>query len=140
MNTILLLLIGCFYGNPKPIETVDLTVTITNIKSLKGTIEMAIFKDQQSFLQAGKEYKAYSKKVTNNTVVFTITGLEKDHYAISVYQDANSDKECNLNFMGIPKEAYGFSKNFKPKFARPIFDDCEIDVQKSMSIAIDLIN
>ena len=140
MNIIFLLFLGLIYGNPKPAETVDLKIVITNIHTIKGSMKMGIFNNPKTFLEKGQAYKNYTEKVTNNSVTFTINGVPKDNYAISVYHDKNSDNKCNLNFFGIPIEPYGFSKNFKPKLSKPDFDDCRIDVQQNMSITIKLID
>lgn len=140
MNMLFLFILGVIYGNPEPVETTDLKIIITNIQTLKGNIEIGIFNNPKTFLQKGKEYKTYSKKVTNDTLIFILNGVPKDKYAISVYHDKNSDNECNLNFFGIPVEPYGFSKNYKPKIRKPRFEDCKIDVQKEMSITIQLID
>lgn len=138
MITIFLFYFGVYLGNPQPRETVDLQIVITNISSVKGNIEMGIFKDPNTFLEKGKEYKTYTKKVINDSLIFVVNDVPKGDYSISVYHDKNSDKKCNLNFLGIPVEPYGFSKNFKPKFSKPKFDDCKINADKNMSILIKL--
>ncbi|WP_026063317.1 DUF2141 domain-containing protein [Pedobacter arcticus] len=121
-------------------NTHDLKITVTNIKKLKGNIKLGIFNTENSFLIAGKEYKSVSKKVTDNEVILTLTDLPKGAYAISLFQDVNTDNTCNLNFLGIPIEPYAFSNNFKPKFSKPKFNDCDIYLAKDQAISIKLIN
>lgn len=121
-------------------ENFDLKVTVTNVKKQKGAVEIAIFNDEKSFIVKGKEYKVNSKVVTNDTLVFIFTDIPKNDYAISIYHDVNADKECNLNFIGIPKEPYGFSNNFKPKFSKPTFKDCKIELNNNKSITIKLLD
>ncbi len=140
MKIILLFLVGILYGSPETADTVDLKIVITNIHAIKGNIEMGIFNDPKIFLEKGKEYKSYTKKVTDDSVIFILNGVPKDNYAISVYHDKNADNKCNLNFIGIPVESYGFSKNFKPRFSKPKFEDCKIDAQKDMIITIKLLD
>lgn len=142
MNVIYLFIVGILYGNfhPSEPETVDLQIVITNIDIIKGTIEMGVFKNPKTFLKKGQEYKIYSKKVTDNTILFNIKGIEKGSYAIAVYHDKNSDKECNKNFIGIPIEPYGFSKNFKPTMSKPKFEDCKITATENTSIEIKLLD
>jgi len=48
-----------------------------------------------------------------------IKDLPKGEYAISVFQDEDFDKECNIGFLGFPKENYGFSNNYRPRFRAP---------------------
>jgi uncharacterized protein (DUF2141 family) len=140
MNTIFLFYLGLFFGNYQTTETVDLQIVVTNIHSIKGNIELGIFKDSKTFLEIGKEYKTYSKKVINDSLIFTLNGVAKGNYAISVYHDKNSDKKCNLNFLGIPVESYGFSQNYKPTIRKPTFEECKITANKNMSIPIKLID
>ena len=137
MNYLLLLFIALF-NTSNAVETFDLKVTVTNVKTLKGTVEIGIFNNANTFLEKGKEYKVNSKVVTNNTVEFTFKDVPKGDYAISIYHDVNADKECNMNFIGIPKEPYGFSNNFRPKFAKPTFNDCKIELSTDKSITIKL--
>ena len=140
MRYLFLLLFSVFCGDSLQTETVDLQIMVTNIHTLKGTIEMGVFNNPKSFLKKGREYKTYSQKVTNDTMTFLLNGFEKDNYAISLYHDVNSDHECNLGFLGIPVEPYGFSKNFKPKFSKPSFDNCKINASQNMPIFIRLID
>jgi uncharacterized protein (DUF2141 family) len=137
----LLLLILSFFGlGSADTETVDLKIVVTNINTLKGTIEMGVFNNPKTFLKQGKEYKVYSQKVSSDSVIFLLKGYKKDDYAISLYHDVNSDNECNLNFFGIPVEPYGFSRNFRPKLSKPSFNDCKITAYQDMSVNISLID
>lgn len=139
MNYLLFILIS-YFSLSQTTEKFDLKITVTNVKSQKGIVEIGLFNDQKSFLIKGKEYKTSSKVVTDDSVVFILTDLPKDDYAVSIYHDVNSDKECNMNFLGIPKEPYGFSQNFKPKFSKPTFDDCKIELKQNQSIVIKLLD
>ena len=139
MNYLLFILIS-YFNLSQTTEKFDLKITVTNVKSQKGIVEIGLFNDQKSFLIKGKEYKTSSKVVTDDSVVFILTDLPKADYAVSIYHDINSDKECNMNFLGIPKEPYGFSQNFKPKFSKPTFDDCKIELKQNQSIVIKLLD
>lgn len=129
--------ISSYADNP---ATYDLKIKITNIKKVKGNIKLGIFNNSTSFLEPGKEYKSITKKVTGNEVTFTLSNLPKGTYAFSLFQDVNSDEKCNLNFIGIPVEPYAFSNNFKPKFSKPDFKDCDIEVTKDELVTIKLIH
>ena len=140
MRYLLLLLLSFFGQIPEGKEGVDLKVVVTNINTQKGSIELGIFNNSKAFLKKGKEYKFYSQEVSSDTVIFFLKDYKKDDYAISLYHDVNSDNKCNLNFFGIPVEPYGFSRNFKPKFSKPTFNDCKITVSQDKAINIALID
>ena len=84
--------------------------------------------------------KNYTIKINESTETIIISDLPKGEYAISLYHDENSDNECNRNFLGIPKEGYGFSNNVKPKFSAPTFEDCKFSLSSDRTIDIKLIN
>ncbi len=140
MKYLFLLLLSVFGLGPAEEETADIQIVVTNINTLKGSVEVGVFNKPKWFLRKGKEYKTYSQKVTSDTMVIVLKGLKKDDYAISLYHDVNSDSECNLNFLGIPVEPYGFSRNFKPKLSKPSFNDCKINTSQKMPIFIGLLD
>ena len=120
-------------------QTYDLNITIKNIEKTEGYLKIAIYNDAENFLEKDNALKTYNVKVTKQTSTFTIKDLPKGEYAVAVYHDENSDKQCNRNFLGIPSEPYGFSKNFVPIFNKPSFEDCKIDLNDSTSIKIELL-
>jgi len=140
MKLIILFFLTSFLSYSQQSELIDLKITITNIKDVKGNMIIKLFNNPDSFPRKGKPYKVYSEKVKTNIVSVVLKDLKKGEYAISLYHDVNSDNECNMNFLGIPTESFGFSRNFKPKLSGPSFEDCYIDANQDMSIKIELID
>ncbi len=139
MRFLIMLLFSSFLGFATPSKKVPITITIDNINQLKGNIQIGIYNDAKYFLDEGKEFTVLTKKVTGSALTFTINNLDEGEYAFAIYHDKNSDKKCNKNFFGIPTEAYGFSKIYKPIFSKPNFKDCKIDIRKQKNIHIKLI-
>ena len=121
-------------------ENPQLTIKISNIEKIQGEIKIGVFNSDASFLKEGAALKNYSIKVEKNTAILTITNLPKGEYAVSMYHDENSDNECNKNFIGIPKEAYGFSNNIKPKMSAPKYKDCKFNFMENKTLNIKMIN
>ena len=117
-----------------------LTFSVNNIKEIKGTLEIGLFNSNERFLEEGQAFRIISIAVKKSSETIIIKDLPKGTYAISLYQDINEDDICNLNFIGIPKEPYAFSNNFKPKFSAPTFEDCNFQLDTDKSLKIDLIN
>ncbi len=135
---ILLLYISIF-ASVFSIENPKLTINVTNIEILKGDIIIGVFDKEHNFLKDGSAIKTYSIRVEENTETIVINDLPTGDYAISIYHDENSDNTCNMNFLGIPKEGYGFSNNFKPKFSAPNYSDCKFMLSKDLKLTIKLI-
>lgn len=138
MKTILLIfgLITALF----PANNPQLTIKISNIEKIKGEIKVGIFDTSTNFLKEGYAIKNYAIKVKNNTAVLTITDLPKGEYAVTMYHDENSDDEFNRNFIGIPKEPYGFSNNIKPVMSAPKYNDCKFNFTEDKTLHIKLIN
>ena len=122
-----------------PTEPPQLTIKISNIQSMKGEIKVGIFSTEAAFLKEGKALKNYSIKAEKTSLSFTVADLPKGEYAISMYHDENSDQKMNTNFIGIPKEPYGFSNNVKPKMSAPKFKECKFNFQENTTLNIKLI-
>lgn len=120
-------------------ENPQLTLNIENIESLEGQIIIGIYNTEKGWLEKDSEIKQFRVPVNNNTERLVITDLPKGDFAISMYHDKNSDGICNLNFIGIPKEPYGFSNNFKPKFSAPKYEDCKFSLTKDHVLSIKLV-
>lgn len=138
MKNLLLLLGMISFINP--VNNPQLTIKITNIEKVKGEIIIGVFNIESSFLKVGKALKSYSIKVSKDAAIVTITDLPKGEYAISMYQDVNSDSKMNTNIIGIPKEAYGFSNNIKPVMSPPKYKDCKFGFSENKTLEIKMIN
>jgi uncharacterized protein (DUF2141 family) len=131
----------CFttWGQDSYPEIHDLSITISGIKTLDGRIQIGLYNEKGSFPHADEQYKLYFIDVNEFSEIYIIKDLPKGEYAVAVFHDRNSDGICNTNFLGIPREGFGFSKNFKPRLFIPTFNDCKIDLNSNMSITIGLI-
>ncbi|MDT0293739.1 DUF2141 domain-containing protein [Mesonia ostreae] len=118
----------------------ELDLEITGIKKDAGFIEVGIYNSEEYFLEEGKSFKTYKIPVKNKKASIRISDLPQGNYAITLYHDENEDGKCNMNFLGIPKEPYAFSNNFKPKFSAPSFEDCVFNLKENLSLDIKLIH
>ena len=60
-------------------------------------------------------------------------------YGISIYLDENKNGKLDVNFLGIPKEKYGFSNNVFPATRAANFEEAAFEIQgKSTTIPIRL--
>ena len=104
--------------------TLTLNIEFTNIKKGHGKLWIAIYRPDEKF--AGKEKPEITRimEIHATSPQHTKFDLKPGRYALAVYHDVNSNGMLDKNFAGIPKEPYGFSKNFRPRFSAPKFEDC----------------
>ena len=120
--------------------TQTLEVNITNIEAIKGYVIISLYINPKTFPKDGSQYKRVKVKVKQSSVKHTFKNLPTGYYAVGTYHDKNNDNKCNLNFIGAPTEGYGFSRNFRPKFSAPTFDDVKFNLKNKYVSTIKLIN
>jgi uncharacterized protein (DUF2141 family) len=109
-------------------QNAQLEIEISGISEIKGKIQIAIFNDSALFPQKGKAYRVEYFDVSAQVMQVLIADLPYNDYGIVLFHDLNSDKVCNLNFIGIPKESYGFSNNVKPMLRAPSFESTKVNL------------
>ncbi|QOI96255.1 MAG: DUF2141 domain-containing protein [Flammeovirgaceae bacterium] len=113
-----------------------LEVTVSDIKVIKGSIRMALYNNSADFMKKHKAVREVA--VTGNNMHVTFDNLEPGEYAISCYHDINNNKKLDSNFMGIPREPYGFSNNARGTFGPPAFEDARFTVKSNTKQSISL--
>jgi uncharacterized protein (DUF2141 family) len=127
MRTKLIGIIICFsflliFNSFHPVPDAGLKVTITNLRNNKGHLLISIFKDGAGYPdKPEKSFKRAKLSISNKTAVFDFTGLPIGNYAIAILHDENDDMKMNTNFLGLPKEGYGFSNNVMGAFGPPVY-------------------
>lgn len=117
-----------------------LTLNITNIQHNNGILRIGVYDPNHGF-GSEEEKPTYWKlipitKLENQTVTFEVPS---GRYAVAVYHDLNENKKLDKNRVGFPKEPYGFSNNYRPKFSRPTFANCAFEIgdsPKTMTIKL----
>ncbi len=115
-------------------------ITITDIKPTKGKIYLAWYKTSQSFMDESKI--SYSKIVDlagKPSQLVALTSIPKGDYAIAVFIDENGNGKLDTNFLGIPKEYYGFSNNVKHLTRAPSFEETKfslLDPNQTLKISV----
>lgn len=125
--------------SPMPEESATLTIEITNIKNTNGRIQIGLYNSYKSFPKVDEQYRMERIKPTGKTLKHKFTGLSPGKYAVAIYHDENGDKKCNKNMIGVPTEAYAFSRNFRPTLSAPKFSDCSISLKEARLITIKLV-
>jgi uncharacterized protein (DUF2141 family) len=108
---------------------VSISVTIKDIKTPKGQILMGIYKDDASFDKEipYKKVQAFKTKISNGVLLVEVK-LEPGKYGISLMDDENFNGKMDYNFIGIPKEGFGFSNYYHTGLTKPKLKVFEFEV------------
>ena len=115
-----------------PASAATVEVRVTNVAGGKGKVNVAVC-DRARFLKQCT-YHASVPARAGETVV-ALRDIPAGTWAVLVYQDENENGELDRNFIGIPKENYGFSRDAASKFGPPGFDDAAIEVRDGTTVA-----
>lgn len=116
-------------------EQLPITVKVTNIKQAKGTMRVAFYKKGSGFPKEGTITFAKETKVSKaGELTMKFTDIPYGEYAIAVFQDKNQNQKIDKNLIGYPTEPFGFSKNFKPRFSEPEFEDCNVIISATNNL------
>lgn len=113
-----------------------LKVSIQDLPSNKGKLLYLLFKDEKGFPDDEKESVVSGSQDLKLGVEFEIKDLKPGTYALSVIHDANDNEKLDTNFIGIPKEAFGFSNDPKIYFGPPSFKKASFEVKHDSEIKI----
>jgi uncharacterized protein (DUF2141 family) len=119
----------------------SLKVVIKGFEHTKGTAGILVFNQPDGF--PGDHDKAIYKAkddLDKKTITFVIKDLPYGEYAVSVHHDEDGDGEVGSNWLGIPNEGLGASRDAKGNFGPPSFDDAKIKLNKEkMTIEINMV-
>ena len=117
----------------------DLKVEVTGLKPDKGNVFFGLYNTEKGFLDNGWGIANVKVKVTGDRISYTFKSLPDGDYAVAVYQDENSNGKCDRNMIGYPTEGFGFSRNYRPRFSAPKFDEVKIAVSQCVKTTVALI-
>jgi uncharacterized protein (DUF2141 family) len=111
----------------------DLKVIVKNIQVGKGSIVVDIYNSKETFFI--KPFASGTAKPCSASVELFFT-IPDGEYAVAGYQDLNDNGRLDKGLFNIPREPYGLSNNFRPKWAAPKYDDCKLKVTAQTILTI----
>ena len=130
--------------SPALASAAPLTLTVTDIPKA-GTLNIGIFDTAEGFEAKDRGgakrrpglVEGIRHAVEGSAARLTIE-LPEGRYAIKLFLDLNGNGEVDTNFLGIPKEPYGFSNNAKGTLGPPSFDAAAFTIEgpRDLSIAL----
>jgi uncharacterized protein (DUF2141 family) len=128
MKLLFLTFIFLFSG----VKTHKLSIHISGISKIKGSLFIAIFRPTDDFPVFGKQFKGIVKEVEGKSQNYNFDNLPEGEYALAIYQDENRNKILDKNLLGIPTEIYGFSNNARRTFSAPSFQEAKFKLNKDL--------
>jgi uncharacterized protein (DUF2141 family) len=123
-----------------PAQAATVIVQVNKVKSAQGDIRASLCETEVAY-KADKCIKEIVLKAQKGTTQLVFENVTPGTYGIQLMHDKNANGDMDFNFLGIPKEGYGFSNNAKPRLSQPSFQRISFAVgDATVTQSIDLIN
>jgi uncharacterized protein (DUF2141 family) len=108
----------------------NVKVVIEGVRSAKGKLVLAVFKDQEGFKTRNpvKRIELNKDELERNEIMLS---LDMGIYGISVLDDENNNNKMDYSFFGIPKEGFGFSNYYHKGLSKPHFDKFKFEIKNT---------
>jgi uncharacterized protein (DUF2141 family) len=99
---------------------------------------VALYDKAEDFPSPEKGLAGQAIDAGADSAMTTFHGLAAGRYAVAVYQDLNRNGKFDKNFLGLPTEPYGFSKDARGSFGPPTFDAAAVDIPATSKVVVNL--
>ncbi|HVN64826.1 MAG TPA: DUF2141 domain-containing protein [Candidatus Binataceae bacterium] len=115
-----------------------LEVEVVGLRNDHGQVGCSLFNDAKAFPEAeDKVYRHAWATIRHGRAACKFAGIPAGEYAAVVYHDENGNGKFDENFLGMPKEGFGFSRDAPVRFSAPKFDACDFQFDgRQMHIVI----
>jgi uncharacterized protein (DUF2141 family) len=104
----------------------DLTIEVSGIAPDRGKVYVAVYDGPQTFPVSDRQRVGQVLAPENTRLTVHFKDLPPGHYAAVAFQDLNGNGKLDKNFLGIPKEPYGFSNRARGSAGPPKFAEAAI--------------
>ena len=114
----------------------ELTINLSG-QTKEGVLSLAIYNNAEAFNYSVKGEKRSEEGIFSG--IETFIEIKESHefsidlpegiYAIALFIDANKNLKIDKNFLGIPKEQFGFSNNAMGKLSAHSFEQAKFKVE-----------
>jgi uncharacterized protein (DUF2141 family) len=105
-----------------------LTVHVDGFRNQKGDLRVSVFKTPDGWPEQEERAFFHSGFPLTGKESLAQLSLPPGRYAVVVLHDENSNHKLDRNFLGIPREGFGFANNPKVMLSAPGFDAAALDV------------
>ena len=103
-------------------------------------IRIALYNSADDFLVDGHTAATQTVSARQGIVKFVFVNLRPGDYAAAAFHDENRSGDFDTNFIGIPREGYGFSNGAEAELGPPDFEDASVKLVQIVSETELLLN
>jgi len=109
-------------------KAATITVHVANIDPKGGELHVALYNEKQWSDNDAKPLVDMIVPAVAPVTIVVMKDVVPGVYGIKSFQDVNKNGEFDQNFLGMPLERYGFSRDAKPFLSAPGFNRTKFTV------------
>jgi uncharacterized protein (DUF2141 family) len=113
-----------------PAWAADLTLNLST-RTGGGMLAVAVYRDAEAFRRGEGPVATRMVPRTGPVTTVVVTGLAPGRYAVAAFHDTDRNGDLTLWPIGLPREAYGFSRDARGRFGPPPFARAAFDLPAS---------
>jgi uncharacterized protein (DUF2141 family) len=115
---------SAFSDEPAAVDTEvgKLTVVPVGLEKNAGSVMVNLASSEADFESGTVAFRSAIVKVENKQAVAVFEDVPYGEYAIKIFHDEDGDEKLDTNFVGFPKEKFGFSNDALGRFGPPSYE------------------
>jgi uncharacterized protein (DUF2141 family) len=119
------------------VHALTLEIKVDNLENDNGVVGWLLFNKTEGFPEKHElSFKSGFIEAKDASESIKVPELDPGEYAIVLLHDLNRNKAMDKNFLGIPKEGFGFSNDPTIVFGPPSFDKCRFELKEDKKLVI----
>jgi uncharacterized protein (DUF2141 family) len=105
----------------------DVEVVVTGLRNDVGMVRLLLFFSPNGFPEDVKKAdRRVAVPIHGGVARATFPRVASGYVAVALLHDEDNDAATKKNFVGVPQEGFGFSRNPKIGLSAPDFDECKL--------------
>ena len=111
-------------------STGTIQISLSGFRNDKGVARLYLHNSPDGFPKKRENaIKAISAPIKRGIAMAVFESVEYGTYAVSVHHDENNNEKVDTNFIRMPREGFGASRNPKSSFGPPKYKDAVFELK-----------
>lgn len=120
-------------------QKAQISLKVFGIEEVVGQICFAVYQSEEDYKESENQFMAECIPVDSISFQYVIKDVPFGTYVISLFHDEDENEELNTNWIGMPREPFGFSNDAKGRMGPPKFEDASFVVEGDRVVEINLM-
>lgn len=122
-----------------PPTTGQVTVHLRGFRNHTGKALLALFTSRKGYPEKGKlAFKRAAVPIRRNAAQVVFRDVPVGEFAVVVLHDENGNKKMDKNFLGMPQEGWGVSRNPKTRMRPPNWAESALRLDAGARVRVDI--